>query len=533
MSRIFQLPRQVPLVSGAVSPGAKANFFLTLTTTPTDTYQDAALTTPHMNPVVADAAGVFATIYLDPDVVYKLTLDDTNDALIYTEDPIQDALTQENIGLIFYPRSAAEISAGITPTNFFEIYGNVLRYGTNTTPGTTDLTTAIQAALDTHGAILPDEDVAFDSTLTLPPVGTYISGQGNNSILTYTGTGTAMSMTRNVANDSSNAIFENFRYRSSTAAIGLHLVNTYTVTIQDVFGWGNGKVGFTDCFIKIEGTTGKNAANIKIIGGSYQSAAGDGIKFVSAAGAGPGRCLIQGNRIQGNSGTGVVALDNVTTEISILDNVIEGNTTREIDISEPWAARIKGNHIEHVDATNPPVRLGNPGPIAATTFCNNNVAGGGATHCVEITAATLQGSRIVNNVFAGYTVAPITTQVALTYSFIGENRSDDISPSSIGDTFAVTALAGGGQASATQLAHEISRIGTCATSGDSVKLPIGRQGMRILILNQGAASCDVFPQTGATIDDLGINTAKALAVNSTLMCVSFGPSDWETFTLAR
>ncbi len=144
MSRIFQLPRQVPLVSGAVSPGAKANFFLTGTTTPTNTYTDAALTVPSTNPVIANAAGEFATIYLDPDVVYKLTLDDTNDALIYTEDPIQDALTQANIGLIFYPQSTAEISAGVTPTNFFEIYGNVLRYGAvaEAVP-TTDNSTAV------------------------------------------------------------------------------------------------------------------------------------------------------------------------------------------------------------------------------------------------------------------------------------------------------------------------------------------------------------------------------------------------------
>ena len=80
------MPRQVPVVSGAVSPGAKAHFYLTGTTTNTNTYTDAALTTPSSNPVVADAAGVFATIYLDPDIVYKLTLNDSTDSLIYTED---------------------------------------------------------------------------------------------------------------------------------------------------------------------------------------------------------------------------------------------------------------------------------------------------------------------------------------------------------------------------------------------------------------------------------------------------------------
>jgi hypothetical protein len=41
----------------------------------------------------------------------------------------------------------AEINAGITPTNTEYPPGNVLRYGTNTTPGTTDMSAALQAAV--------------------------------------------------------------------------------------------------------------------------------------------------------------------------------------------------------------------------------------------------------------------------------------------------------------------------------------------------------------------------------------------------
>jgi hypothetical protein len=46
------------------------------------------------------------------------------------------------------PRTAAEISEGVTPVDYSKPPGNVLRYGTNTTPGTTDMTAAIQAAID-------------------------------------------------------------------------------------------------------------------------------------------------------------------------------------------------------------------------------------------------------------------------------------------------------------------------------------------------------------------------------------------------
>lgn len=43
-------------------------------------------------------------------------------------------------------QTPAELAAGVTPTNYGYAPGNVLRYGTNTTPGTTDMTAAIIAA---------------------------------------------------------------------------------------------------------------------------------------------------------------------------------------------------------------------------------------------------------------------------------------------------------------------------------------------------------------------------------------------------
>jgi hypothetical protein len=45
-----------------------------------------------------------------------------------------------------YPRTSAEIAAGVTPTNTAHVAGHVYRYGTNTTPGKTDMTSAINTA---------------------------------------------------------------------------------------------------------------------------------------------------------------------------------------------------------------------------------------------------------------------------------------------------------------------------------------------------------------------------------------------------
>lgn len=162
MARIFQLPQQVPIVGGSVSPNAQANFYLTGTTTRTNTYTDAALTTPHTNPVLADAAGVFPVIYLDPDVIYRLVLNDEDLALIYDEDPIQDALTQANIGRIFHPRTDAEVTAGVIPTNYNYLPGDVRRYGA--VGASADNSAALQASIDQ--CINGGAPVSFQSNVT-------------------------------------------------------------------------------------------------------------------------------------------------------------------------------------------------------------------------------------------------------------------------------------------------------------------------------------------------------------------------------
>ncbi len=86
---LFVLPRQVPIDGGVVSPGAKLTFTATGTTTPQNTYTDIDLTVPSSNPVIADAFGEFAKIYLDPTLPdYRVKLTDTNDVLIYQDDDV-------------------------------------------------------------------------------------------------------------------------------------------------------------------------------------------------------------------------------------------------------------------------------------------------------------------------------------------------------------------------------------------------------------------------------------------------------------
>lgn len=99
MSALFTLPKQIPLSEGAILPGAKLYFYQTTTTTPQNTYQDNARTTPHANPVVADANGVFAAIYLDPTLPdYRVTLTTSADVTVYQQDGVpSNQNTQQSV----------------------------------------------------------------------------------------------------------------------------------------------------------------------------------------------------------------------------------------------------------------------------------------------------------------------------------------------------------------------------------------------------------------------------------------------------
>jgi hypothetical protein len=152
--QIFKLPKNTQIDSSVrVTPGAKAYFYTTLTTTPQDTYTTSALSVAHPNPVVADANGVFPAIYLNPSLVYKLTLTTSADVLIYTVDPVNDQLLSAlSVGKVLYPLSTREQAGGLVEADiedFSKEYGDVRRYGAD--PDALDNTAAIQNAIDGAG----------------------------------------------------------------------------------------------------------------------------------------------------------------------------------------------------------------------------------------------------------------------------------------------------------------------------------------------------------------------------------------------
>lgn len=155
-------------------PAAKALLFTYAagTTTKAATYIDSTQTTQNTNPIQLNAFGE-ANVWLPLGVAYKFVLAPATDTdpptnPFWTVDQVAAPMSQAqfngllataggaplvNYSIIKYDQTAAELAAGVTPVNYaiasHTACSSVIieRYGTNTTPGTTDMTTALNSAI--------------------------------------------------------------------------------------------------------------------------------------------------------------------------------------------------------------------------------------------------------------------------------------------------------------------------------------------------------------------------------------------------
>jgi len=97
------------------------------------------------------------------------------------------------------------------------------------------------------------------------------------------------------------------------------------------------------------------------------------------------------------------------------------------------------------------------------------------------------------------------------------NLSDQLNTVKTG----IVAHVGGGQASATQLNAAINVVATVATANDSVKLPIGFAGLRIVIINQDADAVGVYGYNSTDTINGGATVNQAQGTK-TYVCVSAG-----------
>jgi hypothetical protein len=210
--------------------GSKLTFTQTGTTTPQNTYQEEALSTPHANPVIADAAGVFAPIYLDPSLPsYRVRWTTAADVLIYQSDGVpsnQSTSTSSRIvsttpQLLLYDTDGtsnqrkfafrvigSQLDIGAwndaenSYTSFLRIEGGVsqrlvLDSGTKVDDGVTEypiaysvegtFTGTLTGCTTSPTATLRYVKVGSLVTLFIPSAGDGLSGTSNSTAMTITG----------------------------------------------------------------------------------------------------------------------------------------------------------------------------------------------------------------------------------------------------------------------------------------------------------------------------------------------------------
>ena len=145
MASLFVLPRQD--VGSGIKPssGAKLFFFVTGTSTPKDTFTDAAGTIPHANPVIADSNGVFPVIFIVG--TYKVQLKDKNNVQSWEVDPVDEFVISSGSvkRFEFMSNLLSDVSSlDAAELDYFDsnkIAGSGEKWikdGTSGTPGTTD-----------------------------------------------------------------------------------------------------------------------------------------------------------------------------------------------------------------------------------------------------------------------------------------------------------------------------------------------------------------------------------------------------------
>lgn len=323
--------------------------------------------------------------------------------------------------LLTYPQTAAELAAGVTPTNYAYAPGHVYRYGTNTTPGTTDMTAAINHALAANTSVYaPANTYRITSTLSLISGQTF-HGDGPSTILSYaSGTisnivGNTISNTivrdlkivvagLNSGQSTGGVVFQNANYcqcvRVEMQGLGWAgvLLNTSNFCIvNDCYfhGWQNDQHDSADVAVYALSTHNIVENNICMGGGWHgvmvQNPFIGGSTF-------PKQNLVKGNRIGAHTSYGILFYNTDTATDCF--NTAEGNCIENITGVNPSGAGGAGIYVANMGAC---VVIGNTinNVCTATTLSTLTPAGIGINSAAALGPFVVADNVIqdVNNFF--------------------------------------------------------------------------------------------------------------------------------------
>ena len=265
MPLTFHNPR-FRAVSGTGAPynGARLFSYTTATSTLQNTFSESTLTTPNTNPVVSDGGGLFGDIYLDLSLakykfICKTSVAD-GDTTLWTVDPYEMEFSQAELGAITNPRTAAEIAASVTPSDYaYPIAehrdGDVRRVNILVSQGT-DFGPYLQKAINrapTGGVVtIPASGSLYIETNV--NISKAIELRGNNrrySDLLWAGTSGVMLTTSDGAS-CDNVYLHDFEIGNVAGSACIALLGMYAVRIKLERIFSNVTEDITDALIKTD-----------------------------------------------------------------------------------------------------------------------------------------------------------------------------------------------------------------------------------------------------------------------------------------
>lgn len=148
---------------------------------------------------------------------------------------------------------------------------------------------------------------------------------------------------------------------------------------------------------------------------------------------------------------------------------------------------------------------------------------GGANNTVNGVRMSVDNATIVGNDLTGNTGATITYDAGALFNSVVIGNIPASAPTQVDNlgltgylTESILAVAASGttQGTAPTITSQTVVVTSSSGSANSVKLPVVGAGTPINVWNRGSVTLNVWPQSGQTIDSLGVNVAAQIAVGA-------------------
>ncbi len=318
---------------------------------------------------------------LNDDDVIQIALDPANAAVAETDRGIKA------INLIGLARTPAEIANNITPVNLRKDAGDVLRYGLNTTPGTTDTSTAWRNALLANKQVFVSEPDIFLVT----------QDGGNNWCVRNTNSNRFIDACGSILKNTDGAL----QILRNTGTANVHVHNLLVEgPNSDGADGGGGLLQFNSCVTgsifnchsknsDSNGITVSSCTNVDVIGCSSNNDSKTGLYINLSTDCRMIGCRVLdsgGHTVSGNIvGAGIQASGN--TNLIIDSNIIEGGTGYGILCDDNSNIHPSNNVISN----NTILNCSNP--------TNTNVSSG--IRCVNGDTTKLTSTQVIENYIRG------------------------------------------------------------------------------------------------------------------------------------